>query len=582
MIYTQTLSVGRPAGSGQIEGNYYNFLANQPNAAPVFAPYDSTEWPNLQVYEILSIKYVFTQRASSGLWYWFKDDEDDESTQLPGKNTSSGPPDVELEIDVPSEFWNDPYPESPYNSSLAIVFRPMKRNDQTISKNSKWLKDVRIEITYQEKASASQAVVDQTIIGEPQIVHISNDSSVVCHKVMWTYGEHEEVTSGWLSFAAQQRDVQWAVPQGYIDTVCQMATSSQTTVGGKVYVKTYLDNSYQTQIGETQDVQTQLTMSAQQGSPVLSVTLQEVHTGTKPAEDTDYVQSFQTLRVTTSVALKYGASIQSVTVSTPYGNYNPSFSQYTIEPIQIPPQTPLSTSGTFAVIVSLRDSRGFVSSYNTSINILPYTVPTFLYVDCYKTADAILTTEDDEGGYLYVNCSVVKDNHASGDNRVVSVVVKELGQQAQVLQGSISIVFDGNNGTASGHIGNGVYLLDKEKTYTVSLQMTDSYNRSSSYTATILPALYTIHRQSGGRGVAFGKISELYGVEISENWPFYVHGEEIKQLILDYSHPVGSVIESVQSFNPNELWPWSLWGKVSTETKNTSPSLAVNVWVRQK
>ncbi|MBR6863204.1 MAG: hypothetical protein IKM73_17990, partial [Acidaminococcaceae bacterium] len=68
-----------------------------------------------------------------------------------------------------------------------------------------------------------------------------------------------------------------------------------------------------------------------------------------------------------------------------------------------------------------------------------------------------------------------------------------------------------------------------------------------------------------GTGIAFGKVCENDGaVEVRQDWDFYTHGQEIEHLLLDFAHPVGSVIESLSStFNPNTLWPWTTWRQLT-------------------
>ena len=74
---------------------------------------------------------------------------------------------------------------------------------------------------------------------------------------------------------------------------------------------------------------------------------------------------------------------------------------------------------------------------------------------------------------------------------------------------------------------------------------------------------YTIYRMVGGKGVSFGKAADKYGVEVKEDWPFYTHGKEIEEMLLDYAHPVGSVIQTLDAdFDPNVQWPWTQWGKL--------------------
>lgn len=94
-------------------------------------------------------------------------------------------------------------------------------------------------------------------------------------------------------------------------------------------------------------------------------------------------------------------------------------------------------------------------------------------------------------------------------------------------------------------------------TGTVQGQTVSTTNTVETYINT---STYTIYRMAGGKGIAFGDIARKFGVEVKADWPFYTHGKEITELLVDVAHPIGSVIETLdETFNPNEQWPWTRW-----------------------
>ncbi len=131
-----------------------------------------------------------------------------------------------------------------------------------------------------------------------------------------------------------------------------------------------------------------------------------------------------------------------------------------------------------------------------------------------------------------------------------------------------SITRTGNTAVvASGSLTNGAGImggsLDKDSGYTITVTATDALGQTASASADIGTSLYTIHRMAGGKGVAFGQISQRYGVEVTAEWPLYTHGSEIMELLVDTAHPVGSVIQTLDDgFDPNALWPWTHWGRL--------------------
>lgn len=95
-------------------------------------------------------------------------------------------------------------------------------------------------------------------------------------------------------------------------------------------------------------------------------------------------------------------------------------------------------------------------------------------------------------------------------------------------------------------------------------------------------SIFTIYRMAGGKGVAFGTVSSRFGVEVAEAWPFYTHGEEIQELVMNMAHPVGSILSQIRSdLNPNTLWPWTQWAQLSDETISSGTlSITAHRWLR--
>ena len=101
--------------------------------------------------------------------------------------------------------------------------------------------------------------------------------------------------------------------------------------------------------------------------------------------------------------------------------------------------------------------------------------------------------------------------------------------------------------------------LDAESSYTASFLAVDPLNQQTAITINVSTAIYTIYRMAGGKGVAFGKVAERMGVEVTPDWNFYVHGQEIFDMI----HPVGSyMMTSDSSYDPNLLWQWTKWTRM--------------------
>lgn len=165
--------------------------------------------------------------------------------------------------------------------------------------------------------------------------------------------------------------------------------------------------------------------------------------------------------------------------------------------------------------------------------------------------------ENDEGTYLLVNISAT-----------IASVASSVSYKVQWKQTSAS----GYNTAVSFTPGQAVNAqMDPLKSYNIKVTATDDLTQATTITSTIASASYAIYRMAGGNGVAFGKVSELYGVEVKPSWPFYAHGKEIETLIMDIAHPIGStIIFADASFDPNTSFPGTQWGLAETTTINNT------------
>lgn len=227
------------------------------------------------------------------------------------------------------------------------------------------------------------------------------------------------------------------------------------------------------------------------------------------------------------------------------------------------------------------DSRGFTDddSYSLDHSVEAYINPViqnFTVDRCNPDG-----TIDDEGVCLKINATGTTQQPNGIQGQIASATNKW----------SISVVEKGLLGLGGAHdiysnsltnviIGDADHpIVAPEKTYVITATLTDRFGAVTNPLRTeIGVATYTIHRMAGGQGVAFGKSSEKFGVEVRETWPFYTHGKEIQKLILDAAHPIGSMLTTYNdAFDPNAEWPWTHWAMLDQQTIQ---SLNVNLWVR--
>ena len=390
--------------------------------------------------------------------------------------------------------------------------------------------NISLILSYSSNAVPSTIVVPDAVAGEPQTVNITNTVSTVEHTVTWTYGS---VTSGEQSYGASTRSPAWAVPAESLPDLYQ-ANPNSGSIPGTITVKTLTADGA---LVGTSAASGRLAIP-QNGDtlPSVSVALAKTKDSIASASSADYLQNHTTLRVTPTASARYGASVASISILTPDGSFGASSGSAT--------EILLRTAGSYTISTTVTDSRGFTATDVRSITVTACPVPVLTGLDVIRcTASGV---ESDEGDYASITATA-------------SVTVSSWAYSI-TRTGSTTVVASGSLSGGSGIVGGS---LDKDTGYTITVTITDSLGQTASASADIGTALYTIHRMAGGKGVAFGQISRRYGVEVTPDWPFFTHGTEIMELLVDTAHPVGSVIQTLdEAFDPNILWPWTRWGRL--------------------
>lgn len=407
--------------------------------------------------------------------------------------------------------------------------------------------DIELILDLDPIVSVSSATVATVEVGQPQTVTITNAVTTSYHKVSWTYGS---VSSGEVTVDAANRTPTWSVPSDKIATVCALAGGNDTSIQGTVIVKTYSHDG--TLIGTTQ-VTSYLTMTAAQGAPTITAALANIYASNAPTSISTsgkYVQNYTYVRVTPVVHTQYNATAGTVTITTPDGRAitNSGASKDILL---------LSSGDNYEITLTSTDSRGFTASATYSIAVVSCARPIFTLAEAKRCKSG--GTESDEGTYIKASANVIVSSYAAdAGSTTIAVSVSEVGSSSVRASQSYT-----GNSITNRILGSSNLPFEPEKNYAVTFTATDALGLSTSVVTTIGTALYIIHRMAGGHGVAFGKVSELAGTEVAPEWLFYTHGQEIEQLIMDISHPVGSIIQTMDAaFDPNTAWPWTLWGRI--------------------
>ena len=406
---------------------------------------------------------------------------------------------------------------------------------------------VQFVLTYRAKATTSTITVVRTMAGDPQTVQITNTDPDVYHKVTWTYHSYDghDVTSGELTYAAATRNPAWAVPAASLEWLYRYNDSSATEAGS-VTVKTYAaDGTYigQAQADAVLDLPETAAVKPVFGTETIAATLDSVALAIYNATGNQYVQGHTTVSLTYPGQGQLGATIASVKVITPDG----------VQTVQngTAAVTLLRTAGSYTVRVILTDTRGFTSELEDELfTAMAYTDPAIVSIQVLRT-DA-QGQEQADGQHAWVEAVAA----VTGSTASMSAVIHVAG--GAQFGDAVPLV----NGTAI--LPSSGLTLNEDKSYTITVTVTDAYGVTGQASVELGTGTITISRMAGGKGVAFGKKAEKYGVEITAEWPFYTHGQESRRLIVDIAHPAGSSIDTIDSgWDPNEEWPWTRWGQVN-------------------
>lgn len=426
----------------------------------------------------------------------------------------------------------------------SLTFRFYAPAKYTISYTS-----IKVILTYRAVAEPSTITVETAMAGEGQTVRITNTDPDVTHQVRWQYSN---ASSGWsldsgvISYGASTRAPAWAVPAA--DMAALWAGNTETgKITGTVTVVTCTGDG--TQVGtttadaelllpETETTKPAITAAGMSGTPDTVAQHIAAVTGNQ------WVEDHTTATYSVTAAGYQGATITRIRVLTPDGSL--TLSSGTGSAV-------VRTAGRYAVGLEVEDSRGFIRTVTEQWvlqEVQAYHQPIITSLQAIRCDSSGQEAED--GGHVWVEASAVLADIAHTLTLRAAIREKggsQIGTKAVMTGGTV--ILGGN--------------LSEEITYVVTVEAEDEYGLTDEAEIEIGTGIITFSRLAGGKGVAFGKAAERYGVEIREEWPFFTHGQEILRLVVDMAHPPGSILETADAaFDPNTQWPWTVWGKLGS------------------
>lgn len=156
--------------------------------------------------------------------------------------------------------------------------------------------------------------------------------------------------------------------------------------------------------------------------------------------------------------------------------------------------------------VTVTDSYGFSSGVTINIKdyvtIYDYAAPALSGIAIYRSDDAMVAA--DAGAHITTGATVrwTSLNGWNDDANHCSLTAQYKEAGAQTFSAAVKLTSGQKTRI------NGSTVIDPEKSYTVRITAKDRIGRTAIYEATVPTATITFHLKDGGKGAAFGKISE--------------------------------------------------------------------------
>lgn len=312
-------------------------------------------------------------------------------------------------------------------------------------------------------------------------VEISRKSSSFTHTVVFSFGSYSKTTTG------VGTSTSYAIPQSWLNAI-----PNATSGTAKVTVTTY---SGSTKIGSAVSKNFTLTVPASVVPSVSSVSLAEAVSGLA-AQFGGYVQNKSKIAVSVAGSGVLSSTIKSYKVTIQGTNYSKASFTSNV----------LSKSGTSTVTIAVTDSRGRSASVTRSITVLAYSAPKITSFQGFRClADG---TENYEGTYLNaaVNFAVSSVGEKNTASYSVEYRQKDADTWTSLTSGSV-YALNSSIVSASG-------FMSVDNSYDIRLVVKDHFSTVQS-TVEIPTAFTLLDFNASGKGIAFGKVSELEeGMEI--------------------------------------------------------------------
>lgn len=319
-------------------------------------------------------------------------------------------------------------------------------------------------------------------------VEISRKSISFTHTVVFSLGSYSKTTTG------VGTSTSYAIPQSWLNAI-----PNATSGTAKVTVTTY---SGSTKIGASVSKTFTVTVPASVVPTISSATLTEAVSGLS-AKFGGYVQNKSKIAVKITAAGTLSSTIKAYKTTIQGANFTAASFTSGI----------LTKSGTSTVTITVTDSRGRTASTTRSITVAAYAAPKITGFQGFRCLDD--GTENYDGTYLNakVNFSISSVGSKNDKSYTIEYRQKNTETWTALTSGSV-YALSTNIISASGMMGI-------DSSYDVRMTVKDYFATVQSVIE--IPTAFTLlDFNSSGRGLAFGKVSEIAsGMEIDLDMSIY-------------------------------------------------------------
>lgn len=360
----------------------------------------------------------------------------------------------------------------------------------------------------QTKTATGDIVLPSIAINPTLTINSSTDMTTSGSTINYTLGstngrstkiQYSTNNSTWVDWKTKTSD------NTYSETLPSLLSSFPNTYTPTVYFRAVTGNYSSGSKSKT------ITISSSIKPSISTVVINPVNTYTVLTNNNLFVKNLTKPQiVTTASAYANGGATLSQYDLTALSGYNSSVSKansgssYTYG-------TAFQKSGNYSATVKVIDTRGGnVSKTSSAITVIDYYNPSITSISVQRcTSDGTL---NDAGTYCKLSVTYKIAPITSGNT---SYNTKSLSYSINNTTGSITL--SSYNTTVNAVIGEGNLNINSSYPVTVTLQ---DLTTTVTQTVTLPTSFVLVSKKAGGKGIAFGKIAEHIGMEISLDTTF--------------------------------------------------------------